>query len=256
MEENIITYEQPLNERVRLFLRLEHLFQQASYTLYGESDWDSRASIDTLTNILEILSRSDIKTELLKYLDKLQGTLARLQDVAAVNTEQLHHILGELENSQDKLFSVNGSVAHSINEHHLISSILQRKTVAAGTSHFDLPLYHFWLQRPAEERINALENWYKDLDVIRTPVSLLLQLIRNSADAEPAQAEQGFFQKTLDTNRNIQMIRVFVPLSVSSYAEVSGGKHRVSVRFLEDQDSERPVQSENDINFHMSYCSL
>ncbi|MEO6696795.1 MAG: cell division protein ZapD, partial [Gammaproteobacteria bacterium] len=31
-----ITYEQPLNERIRTFLRLEFLFQQIQHTLQGD----------------------------------------------------------------------------------------------------------------------------------------------------------------------------------------------------------------------------
>ena len=44
-----VLYEQPLNERIRSFLRLEYLFQQAAYHLSLQSEWDSRA---TLTCVL------------------------------------------------------------------------------------------------------------------------------------------------------------------------------------------------------------
>jgi hypothetical protein len=40
-----ILYEQPLNERIRSFLRLEYLFQQAAYHLSRQSEWDSRATL-------------------------------------------------------------------------------------------------------------------------------------------------------------------------------------------------------------------
>ena len=48
-----VIYEQPLNERVRTFLRLEHLFCQTDYTLRGFSVWDSRASLDSLVDTLD-----------------------------------------------------------------------------------------------------------------------------------------------------------------------------------------------------------
>lgn len=35
-------YEQPLNERIRSMLRLEFLFERASYRLEGSSIWDSQ----------------------------------------------------------------------------------------------------------------------------------------------------------------------------------------------------------------------
>ena len=61
----IIYYEQPVNERMRNFLRLEHLFKQSAYTLRGYSIWDSRSTLNSITSILDLLSRNDLKTELL-----------------------------------------------------------------------------------------------------------------------------------------------------------------------------------------------
>ena len=65
-----IIYEHPLSERMRFFMRLEHLFRQAAYTLRGYSVWDSRSTLMSLTAILDILSRGDLKTELLKELER------------------------------------------------------------------------------------------------------------------------------------------------------------------------------------------
>lgn len=256
MDEDIIIYEQPLNERIRLFLRLEYLFQQAAWTLRGESDWDSRATLGNLTDVLEIVSRSDVKTELLKYLDRLQGTLSRLQDSAAVDREQLDHILGQLEENQQRLFKTSGQLLQEMRQHHMISAILQRKTVAAGTSPFDLPIYHHWLQGPAEQRINQLQNWFDELTIIRKPIVLVLQLIRTSTEAVTTIAENGFFQTALDTSRDIQLVRVTVPRGLACFAEISGGKHRISVRFLNDQHAERPVQTDENISFQLSCCAL
>ena len=55
---NIITYEQPLNERIRTFLRLEFLFQQANHGLQHRSPWDTRASLTNLIEILNVFGRT------------------------------------------------------------------------------------------------------------------------------------------------------------------------------------------------------
>ncbi|MFT5351355.1 MAG: cell division protein ZapD, partial [Gammaproteobacteria bacterium] len=52
-----ITYEQPLNERVRTFLRLEHLFDTEDHFLSNSSEWDSRVSLSLLLDIIDMLSR-------------------------------------------------------------------------------------------------------------------------------------------------------------------------------------------------------
>ena len=38
-------------------------------------------------------------------------------------------------------------------------SIKQRTGIPGGACEFDLPSYHFWLHRPAEERIGQLAAW-------------------------------------------------------------------------------------------------
>ena len=62
----MVIYEQPLNERIRTFLRLEHLFDKEDHFLAHISEWDSRASLSLLLDIIDMLARSDIKTELIK----------------------------------------------------------------------------------------------------------------------------------------------------------------------------------------------
>lgn len=260
MEEKYITYEQPLNERIRQFLRLEHLFQQAAYTLSGATAWESRSSLSCLTDIIEILSRNDIKTDLLKFLERIQTNLSQLKDNADIDYAQLESILEQLTHHYNRLHAVSGNIAQPLKEHHLISSLLQRNAVTAGVNSFDLPLLHHWLQHPAEDRVSTLQQWYDTLDVIRQPIELVLDLIRNSAEPVTVKAEQGFYQQSLalDThlNRTFQLIRVTIPLDAPCFAEISGGKHRVSVRFLQSQDRERPVQAKADISFQLSCCAL
>ncbi|HVQ60650.1 MAG TPA: cell division protein ZapD, partial [Burkholderiales bacterium] len=58
----MITYEYPLNERIRTLLRLENLFERVSHFL--SKDEDSRnhhAVLLTLFEILEVASRADLK---------------------------------------------------------------------------------------------------------------------------------------------------------------------------------------------------
>ena len=62
-------YEQPLNERMRTFLRLEFLYQQILYNSEIEADFAARTTLSTLLEILAILSRGDIRTEVHKELD-------------------------------------------------------------------------------------------------------------------------------------------------------------------------------------------
>jgi len=250
--ENTIIYEQPLNERMRTFLRLEHLFKQTAYALRGFSIWDSRACLNGLIDILDIVSRGDLKNEILKELERLLSSLSVLKEVQGVDHEQLSNILRQLEQAQRDILALNGQFGQNLREHELITSLRQRSTITGGDCNFDLPAYHFWLSRDPEIRIQELENWFDSrliLAIIREsvePVELIAELI----------AESGFYQHSLNPGLPVQILRIMLPQDEMVFPEISAGKHRFSIRFLIPQGKARPIQTEQTITFKFSSCAL
>ena len=85
----MICYEQPLHERVRTFLRLEFLFNAARHGLDGDTHWDSRAVIARMLEILSLLGRGDIRTEVIKELERHGAMLNRLVSNPGVDEGRL-----------------------------------------------------------------------------------------------------------------------------------------------------------------------
>lgn len=251
-----IFYEQPLNERMRSFLRLEHLFKQAAYTLRGYSIWDSRSTLTSITTILDILSRNDLKTEILKELERHEKTLSALSDMQGVDKEQLNNILKQIETSQQHILNFNGQLGQDIREHELLNSLRQRSSIVGGTCNFDIPYLHYWLQQPPEYRIEKLESWLEKLEIISHPISLILDITRESSSPVNASAENGFYQQNIDSSSPVQLIRVGLTNDSEFFPEISAGKQRFSIRFMLPQDGERPTQSTEDINFQLVCCAL
>ncbi|MFO7602299.1 MAG: cell division protein ZapD [Gammaproteobacteria bacterium] len=254
--DNLITYEQPLNERIRTLMRLEHLFQQAAYTLRGYSVWDSRATLASLIDIMDILGRVDLKTELFKELERLQAALAKVSGKAGVDEEQLQSILNQLEKAQTGLQQTSGQLGQALKEEELISNLRQRSSLAGGNCHFDLPNYHFWLQQPPEVRIDILEGWFEQLATVQQAVTLVLGIIRESNVPRTVVAEQGFYQQNLDTQFPHQLIRISIDSELPYFAEISAGKHRLTIRFLEPRSKARPLQAEQDVRFQLTCCAI
>lgn len=251
-----IFYEQPLNERMRSFLRLEHLFKQAAYTLRGYSIWDSRSTLTSLTTILDILSRNDLKTELLKELERQEKTLSSLSDLEGVDKDQLNNILKQIKTSQQNILDFNGQLGQDIRDHELLSSLRQRSSIVGGTCDFDIPYLHYWLQQPPEYRIEKLEGWIEKLEIISHPISLILDITRESSSPNNVIAEKGFYQQNIDSNAPVQLIRVGLDRESVYFPEISAGKQRFSIRFMLQQDGKRPVQSADDVNFQLTCCAL
>jgi cell division protein ZapD len=252
-----IFYEQPLNERVRSLLRLEHLFEGITYCLKGASLWDNRAVIDYLLEIIDLISRIDFKTELMKDLDRYAQELTRWQRQANVDTERITQLLDQVKNLQEN-FRINEiPIGESLSQHYLINLIRQRGAIPGGTCRFDLPAYHFWLQKSPKQRQTELNEWLTPLEPLRSALELDLYLLRNNATVSQETASGGLFQSTLDATTDCQLLRVGLPIDHPCYPEMSGSKHRISVRFFEQGNArERPLQTEQEVSFELYCCRI
>lgn len=251
-----IIYEHPLNEKTRTFLRLEHLFRQVDYHIPQSSTWDSRAAIDSLMDMVAIFSRADIKTDLIKELKRHQETLTNMRAVPDVHAERLDQILRELNGVSGKLQQHNGQLGQELRENEFLKSITQRSSIPGGSCAFDLPLYHFWLQQPFEQRHREIVAWRETLEPVFIAVTLLLSLIRGSTTPTRELAANGFFQQSLDAQSPAQLVRVGLPRESHLFAEISGGKHRFTIRFMEQSMEERATQTKLDTTFFLNCCIL
>jgi cell division protein ZapD len=251
-----ITYEQPLNERIRTFLRLEFLFRQASHTLQHQSPWDTRTSLANLIEILNVFGRTDLKTEVIKELERLTAILSRLEANPDVDGPKLNAIMDKIDLLVDRLHSFQGQVGQELKDNEFLTAIKQRSSIPGGTCDFDLPVYHFWLKHTAEERGAQLRHWMSAFDTFRTAIELVLRLVRESGSISHETASAGFYQQSLDTATPYQLIRVSLPVDLPCFAEISGGKHRFTVRFMEMNAFERPFQTSRDVTFTLNCCAI
>lgn len=250
-----ITYEFPLNERIRVFIRLEQLFQQFKHFSTGATVADKRAAITVLLDIMSIIRRNDLKSELLKELDRNAKVLNKIANSQGVDKKKLDSTLSELAQTSKKLYAVSGKIGINVMESDLFQSITQRSSIPGGTCSFDLPEYHHWLEQDEGIRKKDLELWSSPFEDIRTAIDLILNFIRNSNSPTQEVAVAGFFQFSLDRSQPYQMLKVDLDKSLPCFAEISGGKHRCTIRFMvPSEDDKRPTQSPDDIPFALTCC--
>lgn len=252
-----IIYEQPLNERIRTLLRLEHLFLLIDQQFNERSEWHCRFILEAMLEITDLLSRSDLKAELIKELEKHSSMLNALKDNPAVDTQRLNELCEKLVNLLSTLKSNQYQPGSTLKTDELVSSFRQRVSIPGGTCIFDLPRLHHWLNLPDLKRKQKIEEWFEDLQPIKHASSLTLDMIRNSSTPSTVMAENGFYQQPIESNVSCQLIRVLLPDYADYYPEISGGKHRFTIRFMEGGETRsRPVQSDKSIEFELHCCIL
>lgn len=252
---NEIIYEFPLNERMRVFIRLEQLFLQLDHFLVGTTAWDRRIAIGTLLNIMTIFSRNDIKLEILKELERHSLIFNQISQNEDVDTAKLTDIMDELDEISKKLFESNGKVSLALMKCNLFQMIAQRSTIPGGTCSFDLPAFHYWLEQEEHIQAKHLARWTKPLTHLREAINLILNFIRHSSHATSEIATAGFYQSSLNSAMPYQLLRVGVDRAIPCYAEISGGKHRFTIRFMSPpEDANRPAQTADNIPFNLTCC--
>ncbi|MCU7916678.1 MAG: cell division protein ZapD [Candidatus Thiodiazotropha sp. (ex Gloverina cf. vestifex)] len=251
---DLIHFEHPLNERIRTFLRLEHLFMQVDHFRPLADPWSNRSAIEGLLSIISIFGRSDLKTEILKELERHTSNLERVRQQPDVDTQTLGQVLDDLEQAIHQVYRLDGQIARRLRSNEFLNTILQRNSIPGGSCNFDLPQYHYWLNQPHEVRQDQMSEWMQELHPVREAVVLLLNLVRNSNLSTQERAPQGLFQRTLDNSAPAQMIRVGLPRTATVFTEISGNKNRFNIRFLEVVDTGRPIQVSRDIDFLLTAC--
>lgn len=257
MTTEYISYEFPLNERMRVFIRLEQLFLQLDHFLLSTSIWDTRAAVNTLVDILQVFSRHDLKAEILKELKRHSNRLNQLSEHQGVDNTRLRSILDELNSASQTLYASNGKIDLASMKSDLFETVTQRNNIPGGTSSYDLPSYHFWLEQSREIQNEDLQIWINQFSPVRTAVDLILNFIRLSGISTHETAHNGFYQATLDQAQPYQLVIVKLLRTVPYFAEISGGKHRFTTRFMNPATGNtRPKQAKTDIQFSLRYCIL
>jgi cell division protein ZapD len=248
-------YEQPLSERMRTFLRLEFLYQQMLYNSEREADWATRATIATLLDILAILSRGDVRSDVHKELDHQLGLLQRYQSQPGVDSRRLESLIHNLAASRDELNRIGTSFLQPLKESDFLNAIKHRSAIPGGTCEFDLPVYSHWLRQPFARREQDMETWTSAIRPVCDAVTELLWLLRESAQPQDKLAINGMYQHSMQKDANCRLLRVSLGNGSVLFPEISGSQHRFTIRFLEwSTVSRRAVQTGHDVPFQLSVC--
>ncbi|MDX1481471.1 MAG: cell division protein ZapD [Woeseiaceae bacterium] len=248
-------YEQPLTERMRTFMRLEFLYQQLLYNADQEADWATRAATSTLLDIVTILNRGDVRSDVLKELDGRIDGLRRFQSQPEVDTARLNSLVSNLEASKLALREVGNHYLQPLKDNEFLSAIKHRSSIPGGTCEFDLPEYSHWLRQPYSARHQVFMSWAERVRPVCDAVTELLWLIREISPTYEKRAINGMYQHSMPKNTACQLLRVLLPAGSALFPEISGSHQRFTVRFLEWSTTERrAVQTGHDIEFRLSIC--
>jgi cell division protein ZapD len=237
-------------------LRLEDLYEKFKFFVHQEHAMQHHVALATIFDMLEVAGRADLKSDLLQELERQKQVLLSFRNNPDISEEALSGVLRDIEQASAALFSMTGRIGQYLRENEWLMSIRQRTGIPGGACEFDLPSYHYWLHRPAEERIGQLAAWTSPLYPLRDGTAIILRILRESGKAQSLAAPLGTFQQMLG-GKTAQMLRVRLEPGLPCVPEISANKYVLNIRFLAQNGEEtRAKTADWDVGFELTFCNL
>ncbi|GAB3362906.1 cell division protein ZapD [Giesbergeria sinuosa] len=252
---SVILYEYPFNERIRTYLRLEQLFRRLGELIPRSHPLDHHFALATIFEIIEVGARTDLKTDVLKDIEKQKQLLESYRGNPAISEKALDAVLAQLERCFAALNEQTGRTGQSLMENDWLMTLRSRMGIPGGTCGFDLPSYHAWQCAESGVRQKALQEWTATLAPLAESIYVLMQLLRDTGVPQKMAALQGNFQQNLPQGRSFQLLRLAIDPALGIIPEISGNRLRVSVRMMQLQSDGQLLPSTEDASFELSLCA-
>ncbi len=251
----MISYEFPLNERIRTLLRMEALYERVQFFLSRDDPLEHHAALGSLFEILDVAGRADLKSELMQELERQRQSLGALRSNPAISEAALNEVLVDIDRAAQALHQASGKTGQELRENEWLMGIKQRAAIPGGVCQFDLPSYHYWLHQPAQTRRHDLEGWLTPFLPLKHGIAIILRILRESGRTSQQTAVQGVYQQMMG-GRLAQLLRLKVDESYDCVPEVSANKYALNIRFTVNEGAQRPRVSQTDVAFELSFCNL
>lgn len=251
----MILYEYPFNERIRTYLRLEHLFLRLTTLVARDEALDHHYALTTIFEIMDVGARTDLRSDVLKDLDKQKHVLDAYRGNPAIDQSVLIEVIGRLENCYQAIHSLSGKAGHSLTENDWLMSIRSRIGIPGGTCEFDLPAYFAWQHHPADQRKIDLTRWIGTLSPLADSIHILLKLLRDSGTPQKMMANAGQYQQNLPQGRTFQLLRLALNPALGLIPEISGNRLMVSIRLMRHGEDDRLHACADNAGFELALCS-
>ncbi len=251
----MILYEYPFNERIRTYLRLQHLFNRLGQLMVRTEALDHHFALTTLFEIIEVASRSELKSDVLKDLERQKQLYNGYRGNPAISEKALDGLIAQLDEHFEALNQVSGKIGQSLSDNDFLMALRTRAVIPGGTCEFDLPACHAWQHHDAASRSQDLAQWAAPFGPLAQAMKLLLQMLRESGSSQKVMATAGQLQQNLPQGRTFQLLRLKIDPALGITPEISCNRLLVVIRMMHQQSDGKLVATTDDVPFEMSLCA-
>ena len=255
---DLITYELPLNDAVRIALRLENLFMQFEKTVKSTSLLTSKNAMNALLKILEVTDRPDLKSKFSQTLTQYANAFGQLTRSPAVDAKRLQQTLKKIGTLTHYLHGQHARIGEPLRQNDFLSQIRSNLGNPGGLCDYRLPAYTLWQNQSPAAKEKDLKQWMELFKPLRDITQTILELTRGSTPMQSVTTDNGFYLQPLNPLAPCHLVRVALSPSVQLYPEFSAGKHRLTIRFLAPSyfGAGKPAPAQQSITFQLACCKI
>jgi cell division protein ZapD len=250
-DNQVSLYEEPVQEKIRKFIKIEFLLNKIYYFKGKDNKSENYISLLALCELYEILSRSDIKSELIREIETQNTYLQKIKEIPQADSSKLNSVLEKQSQLLKLIYSIEINYLNHLERDILFKTILKNSFTQLQPASID-----FWLSRDILNRETQIDLWLEPLIFIKRSIDFILEVIRKSGRFEDRVAEKGFFMEKLDPKKNILLVRVTLTSDLYYYPQISVGKQRLTIMFMTKDDRNNLVPHQEDLTFILTTCSL
>jgi cell division protein ZapD len=251
----LVRYEYPFNESIRTMLRLEHLFDRLGQLMPRDAPLDHHFALVTIFEIVDVASRADLKSDLLKELDRHKTQFLTYRGNPAISEAALDAVLTKIEHAFCGLNALSGKAGHALTTNDFLMAIRSRINIPGGTCEFDLPAYYAWQQHEPARRRADLMQWIATLTPLAEALNVLLGLVRDAGTPQRVLAHGGQYQQSLPQGKTYHLLRLRLEGALALVPEISGHRLMVSIRLMRADPEGRLRAVTEDHALELTFCS-
>jgi cell division protein ZapD len=250
-DNQVSLYEEPVQEKIRKFIKIEFLLNKIYYFKGKDDKSENYIALLALCELYEILSRSDIKSELIREIETQNSYFQSIKEMPQADSSKLNSVLEKQNILLKLIYSNEVNYLDHLGRDILFKTILKNCFTQLQPASID-----FWLSRDILIRETQIDLWLEPLIFIKRSIDFILEVVRKSGRFEDRMAEKGFFIEKLDPKKNVLLIRVTLTSDLYYYPQISVGKQRLTIMFMTKDDKNNLVPYQEDLSFILTTCSL
>ncbi len=202
-----------------------------------------------------MISRADLKSDLLQELERQKRMLASLHNNPAISEQALDAILADIERASADLLAMSGKIGQHLRENEWLMGIKQRAVMPGGTCEFDLPSYHYWQAQDLNIRREICAAWL-------APMLPSAYRVENHPEAvarkrQGVQLHRAPGHLPADAGRTGRADAAHPPeQGAGCIPEVGANKYAINIRFIAANYAAKSTLFEQDVPFELTFCSI